>query len=70
MAELSDSIEENAKGPKRMKGDSGEAEQHSLPDQIAADKYLRSRRAANRGFGAIKHTKLIPPSAADVDNCR
>ena len=35
---LEQSIAENASGPKRAKGDSAEVEQHSLADQIAADR--------------------------------
>jgi hypothetical protein len=43
--DLSPTIQENAQGPKRAQGDSGSVEQHPLPDQIAADKYLASRAA-------------------------
>ena len=58
--DLEQSIRENAAGPKRAKGDSAEMEQHSLPDQIAADKYLASKRAAQgKGLG-IRLTKLSP----------
>ena len=57
-------IRENAHGPKRARGDSGEIEQHPLPDQIAADRYLASKTAARaRGMG-IRVGKLIPPGAA------
>ena len=62
MAEdLSDIIQENAEGPAKASGDSGSMEQHSLPDQIAADRYLESKKAArNKGLGvALK--KLVPP---------
>ena len=63
MAEpLDDVIRENAKGPKRAKGDSGEVEQHGLKDQIDADRYLRSRDAARVGLG-IKRTRVIPPGS-------
>jgi hypothetical protein len=59
--ELDQSIRENAAGPKRAKGDSSEMEQHSLQDQIAADRYLASKGATKRkGLGAI-FKKLIPP---------
>jgi hypothetical protein len=59
--ELEQSIRDNAAGPKRAKGDSSEMEQHSLQDQIAADRYLASKGATNRkGLGAI-FKKLIPP---------
>jgi len=61
MAEnLADAIEENAAGPKKASGDSGSVEQHSLKDQIEADKYLASKQAARaKGLG-IKLTKISP----------
>lgn len=37
---LENSIKTNAEGPERARGDAGEVEQHSLRDQIAADKHL------------------------------
>lgn len=59
--ELEDTIRENAAGPKRAKGDSAEMEQHSLPDQIAADRYLASKNATKKkGLGATLK-KLVPP---------
>ena len=58
---LADVIETNATGPAKASGDSGSMEQHSLPDQIAADRYLESKKAAQRkGFG-IRLKKLVPP---------
>ncbi len=38
--DLKDTIKQNAEGPKRASGDSGSVDQHSLKDQIEADKYL------------------------------
>ena len=61
MSDLEDNIRDNAAGPKRAKGDSAEVEQHSLPDQIAADKYLASKAAAKKKGLGIKLTKLVPP---------
>ena len=58
--DLHDIIKENLKSPRRAKGDSGEIEQHSLKDQIVADKYLKSQEATRRGLGAI-FKKLVPP---------
>jgi hypothetical protein len=50
--ELDETIENAAKNPRRAKGDSGEMESHPLGDQIAADKYLASKKAARgRGLG-------------------
>ena len=62
--ELDATIEENAKGPAKATGDSGSMEQHPLPDQIAADRYLQSKKAAqSKGLG-IALRKLSPPGAA------
>ena len=59
--DLEDNIRENAAGPKRAKGDSSEMEQHSLPDQIAADKYLASKQASRKKGLGIALKKLSPP---------
>lgn len=60
--EIEEAIEESALGPKRVTSDGQTTEQHSLQDQIEADRYLSSKRAARRGLG-IRLVKLIPPSA-------
>ena len=62
--DLSDYIEDNASGPRRASGDSGSVEQHSLPDQIAADKYLSSRSASRTTGMGIKISKISPPGTA------
>ncbi len=60
---LDETIRENAQGPAKASGDSGSMEQHSLPDQIAADRYLESKKAAlGKGLG-IGLKKLVPPGA-------
>jgi len=61
MAEdLDNSIKENAAGPRKASGDSGSVEQHGLADQIAADKYLESKKASrSKGLG-IKLVKVSP----------
>ena len=57
---LDDAIQENATGPKHVSGDSGSVEQHSLTDQIAADKHLEAKKAmATKGLG-IKLLKISP----------
>ncbi len=61
--ELADVIKENAEGPKRAKGDSGEMEQHSHPDQIEADRYLNSKEAVKSKTLGVGFTKLVPPGA-------
>ena len=61
---LDNTIRDNASGPKRAKGDSGEMEQHSLKDQIAADKYLASKKAAaGKGLG-MRLVKISPGGTA------
>ena len=60
-SELESTIRDNAQGPAKASGDAGSMEQHPLPDQIAADRYLESKKAArNRGLG-ISLKKLVPP---------
>jgi len=59
--EIENAIIENAQGPAKASGDSGSMEQHSLPDQIAADRYLESKKVARgKGLG-IRLQKLVPP---------
>ena len=62
MADLKDVIRDNAEGPKRASGDAASMEQHSLKDQIEADRYLNSKDAAKKGLG-IRLTKMVPPGA-------
>lgn len=67
MADLLPSIETNAAAPRSAMQDGGSATQHSLPDQIAADKYIKSSQAAARGGLPIRQVKLRPPGAAGVE---
>ena len=62
--EIDKTIEENAKGPKRASGDSGSVEQHSLSDQITADKYLASKKAVQSKQLGIRMSKLVPSGSA------
>jgi len=65
MAEdLDESIRDNAQGPAKASGDGTSMEQHSPSEQIAADRYLASKKAAARKGLGIKLTKLSPPGAA------
>jgi len=58
--ELDNAIKDNATGPRKASGDSGSIEQHSLTDQIAADKHLAGKAAvASKGLG-IKLAKISP----------
>jgi hypothetical protein len=62
--DLRDSITENAKNPKRAQGDAGSVEQHSLKDQIEADRYLASKAAAKSKSLGVKASKMVPPGSA------
>ncbi|MBA2480457.1 MAG: hypothetical protein H0V44_07325 [Planctomycetes bacterium] len=62
--DLEQAIQENAKGPAKASGDSGSVEQHSLGDQIAADRYLASKRAMRSKSKGIQLSKIVPPGAA------
>ena len=59
---IENAIRENAAGPAKASGDSGSVEQHSLQDQIEADRYLASKQAAKKGLG-VKMAKVSPPGA-------
>ena len=62
--ELENAIRDNALGPKGASGDSGSIDQHSLKDQIDADKYLAGKTAMSKnpakGFARVK---IIPPGS-------
>ena len=62
--ELEQAIKDNAAGPKRAKGDSGEVEQHDLKEQIEADRYLNSKAAAKKKGLGIRMAKAVPPGTA------
>jgi hypothetical protein len=59
--DLEDIIRENALGPAKATGDAISMEQHPLPDQIAADRYLESKKAVRRKGLGIGFKKLVPP---------
>lgn len=59
--DLADSIRQNALGPARVQGDAGSVEQHSLADQIAADKYLAGKDAAKKTTRGLRFNKFVPP---------
>ena len=61
--ELDDTIRQNAQGPAKAAGDAGSVEQHKLPDQIAADRYLASKEAAKSKRRGLAFNKLVPPGA-------
>jgi hypothetical protein len=60
---LEQTISENAQGPKKAQGDAGSIEQHSLQDQIAADRYLAAKQAVRSRGKGLRMSKLVPPGA-------
>jgi hypothetical protein len=60
---LDDTIEQNAKGPAKASGDAGSVEQHPLPDQIEAAKFLAAKEAAKKPNRGLRFNKLVPPGA-------
>ncbi len=61
--EIEDSIRRNAAGPKSAEVDGQKVEQHSLPDQIEADKYLASKKAVKSRTSGLKFSKLCHSGA-------
>lgn len=57
---LADLIIDSAKGPKRVAGDSGSVEQHSIKDLIDADKHLNAKKAGRKGFGGLHFAQIVP----------
>ena len=51
-------IQDNATGPKRVKGDAGEIEQHPIADQLAAADRAANATAADRAHGGITFINL------------
>jgi hypothetical protein len=62
--ELDDTIRHNAQGPARASGDAGSVEQHKLPDQIEADRYLASKEAARSKRRGLVFNQLVPPGVS------
>ncbi|MEX0715163.1 MAG: hypothetical protein WD066_01180 [Planctomycetaceae bacterium] len=61
--DLDETIRENAQGPAKASGDSGSMEQHPLRDQIDADRYLASKKAARSKRIGVRITRIVPPGA-------
>lgn len=61
--DLEQSIRENAQQPAKTSVDSVNVEQHSLTDQIEADRYLKSREAMRSKRLGLRLTKIIPPGS-------
>lgn len=60
---LEQSIRDNAAGPAEAHGDSGGMKQHSLKDQIEADRYLASKEATKKKHRGLRLSRISPPGA-------
>jgi len=61
--DLEQSIRDNAAGPASASGDGTQVSQHSLRDQIEADKYLASKAARRNPIAALGMVKIVSPGA-------
>lgn len=59
--DLESTIRENAEGPAKASGDAASMEQHKLADQIAADRYLESKRAMRAKKRGLRFNRIVPP---------
>ena len=59
--EIENAIRQNAQGPESAEADGVKVKQHSLPDQIAADKYLAGKAATANPAKAFTRVKIVPP---------
>ncbi|MEM9108600.1 MAG: hypothetical protein AAGC72_01095 [Planctomycetota bacterium] len=63
MSDLSTNITTNASGPKKASTGDVTVEQHSLKDQIEADKYLKGQTATNKSKLPIRLARIKPGGA-------
>lgn len=61
--DLEQSIRDNAAGPAQAHGDAGGMKQHSLSEQIEADRYLASKQASKKKHRGLRLSKITPPGA-------
>jgi hypothetical protein len=64
MSELEQKIKENASGPKSAESDGQKVEQHSISDQIEADRYLNSKAAVKKAGSGLKISKMSASGGA------
>lgn len=63
--DLTDAIKSNAEGPESAEADGVRVKQHSLRDQIEADKYLAGKEAVTSNPAkALSRVKIVPPGTA------
>ena len=60
---ISEAVVEAIQGPRRVRSDAGEVEQHSLADLIKAEQHARAQVAMRSPRGGRRYQKQIPPGA-------
>jgi hypothetical protein len=60
---ITEAIRENALGLKKASNDAGSVEQHSIPDQIAAERFTASKEAMSRPHRGLRISRIVPPAA-------
>jgi hypothetical protein len=63
MSDLEQKIKDNASGPKSAESDGQKVEQHSIADQIEADRYLNSKAAVRKTGSGLKISKMSSSGA-------
>jgi hypothetical protein len=59
--EIENAIKQNAAGPQSAEADGVRMAQHSLRDQIEADKHLGRKAAGQNPAKALTRVKIVPP---------
>ena len=62
---LGDAISDNAAGPKKVTGDSGSVEQHSIEDQLKAERFRASKAALTKRSRGLRVSKIFPPGSSE-----
>jgi len=60
---IEEAIRDNASGPAEAHGDAGGVKQHSLKDQIEADRYLASKEAIKKKHRGLRLSRMSTPGA-------
>ena len=58
MADIASTIEDAATGPKKVSGDEGSVEMHSIQDQIAAAKFVANKNATSNGQSGFSKSTM------------
>lgn len=63
LAALDEQVLANLGKPRRVRGDAGEVEMHSIDDQIKARNALKAERVAASGRIGVRLFQIKPPGA-------